>query len=54
MNDKPIGFAVAYGNAFDGLTLYGLFDTHEEAEQYADVDNPGDSDWTIVPVYKKD
>ena len=28
-------YTVAYGNAFDGHTFYGVFDDFDEAEEYA-------------------
>jgi len=28
-------YTIAYGNAFDGLTFYGVFDDFDEAEEYA-------------------
>ena len=29
-------YTVAYGNAFDGLTFYGVFDSFDAAELWAD------------------
>lgn len=31
-------YTIAVGNAFDGLMLHGIFDTSEEANEYADVE----------------
>lgn len=42
-------YVVAVGNAFDGLTLYGPFDTHGEAFQHGE--NNGESDtWLVVEL----
>lgn len=44
---KPVPHAqyvVAYGNSFDGLTLVGPFDHHDDANGYAESDD----DWQIV------
>jgi len=44
-------FVLATGNAFDGIHLFGPFDSHEEAEEAAeDVHD----DWWIVMVEKGD
>ena len=42
-------YTIAYGNPFDGITLIGLYDTHDEAVEAADVDNPAD-EWHIVEI----
>lgn len=39
------GYLVVYGNPVDGLRFVGPFGTHEEACEYADVDNPSDEWW---------
>lgn len=43
MSKELIGYTLAVGNAFSGITLIGLYDSHEEAL---------DATWEIVPVYK--
>jgi len=45
-------YTIASGHAFDGITLYGIFDTIEAAEDCAD-DARLDS-WEIVPIYDKE
>jgi hypothetical protein len=41
-------FAVATGNAFDGLTLHGPFTDINEAEEWLTAIQP--LDWTIVAI----
>lgn len=40
-------YCVAQGNPFDGVTLYGPFETSEEASEWAES-NDGNFDWWIV------
>lgn len=40
-------YCVAQGNPFDGVTLYGPFETSEEADDWAAA-NDGNFDWWIV------
>lgn len=44
-----MGYTVAVGHAFDGIKLYGVFDTPEEAEKYADLFH-SELDWSVVPI----
>lgn len=52
-------WVVAVGHAFTGITLYGPFDSHEEAQTWHDdtgfaEDSPFDDGPTsIVPVYNR-
>ena len=47
-----ISYVVAFGNAFDGLILWGPFDRVEDALGWAE--SSSSDDWTIVPVtYRK-
>lgn len=41
-------FVVACGNAFDGIGLYGPFDEHLDAEQWAE--QHGGDEWTVVTM----
>jgi hypothetical protein len=43
-------FVVATGNAFDGLTLLGPFDTKEEALEYAKANIHRDMEWRVVGI----
>jgi len=45
-------YVVATGSPFDGINLYGPFDTPEEAERYAD--ELSDSDWEVVELNRND
>lgn len=47
--NKPEQFVVAFGNAFDGLTLYGPVNDAGLAEAWAEQFN-GDEEWNVVPV----
>lgn len=42
-------YCVAQGNPFDGVTLYGPFDTTEEADEWATA-NGDNLDWWIVDL----
>lgn len=44
-------YIVVFGNAFNGMTVFGPFQTSEEARTYAESHADGD-DWNVVPVYK--
>jgi hypothetical protein len=46
-------FAVALGNAFDGITLYGPFEDHEEAIEWAS-ENDGGKPWEVVTLESVD
>lgn len=43
-------YVAAIGNAFDGINLYGPFDTVEDAAAFAEINTPDYSDWNIVPL----
>jgi hypothetical protein len=45
-------YTIAYGNAFDGLTFYGVFDDFDEAEEYAATH--GEFGFYIVELQDKD
>ena len=48
--DNVGGYAVAIGHAFDGITMYGPFQSYDEAHTFAErVD---DDDWHIVPLWQ--
>jgi hypothetical protein len=49
--NSPGPFIVAVGNAFDGLTVYGPFDTSEDAQTFGQDCRRGE-DWTIVELEK--
>lgn len=42
-------YTIACGNAFDGLSLEGLFDSPEEAVEWADENRAG-SEWNLVNI----
>jgi hypothetical protein len=42
-------YVIAFGNAFDGIELFGPFNTSDAAREYAE-ENMMD-DWSITPVY---
>jgi hypothetical protein len=42
-----MSFVVAFGNAFDGISLVGPFDTPGQANLYADG---AEGDWTMVEL----
>jgi len=42
-------YVVAVGNAFEGLTLVGPFDSFDEAEKYTDAECVY-GEWNIVKV----
>lgn len=46
-------YVIAFGNAFDGLSLVGPFDSHAEAEEYANRCQTGNDGWTIVQIEDK-
>lgn len=41
-------YTVAYGNPFDGLTFYGVFDDFDTAEEYAAAH--GDLNYWLVEL----
>lgn len=42
-------YAVAFGNAFDGHSFYGPFDSHEDAVEYGASNESGDG-WFTIPL----
>jgi hypothetical protein len=42
-------YALAYGNPTEGLSLYGPFESHDEAIAYASQDDDGP--WWIADLY---
>jgi hypothetical protein len=42
-------YTIAVGNPFDGLTLHGLFNDPEEANQFADLEFKN-QDWNVVQI----
>jgi hypothetical protein len=47
--ERQIGvFAVAAGDPFDGVTLYGTFDTHDHAVEWASEEI--EDTWWIVEI----
>lgn len=47
MGDAGWKWCVAYGNAFEGMALYGPFDTFEQADEWA---SSGDEPCSIVQI----
>jgi hypothetical protein len=45
------GYIVAVGNAFDGVSLYGPFESFEDAEPFAQNQ---DADWHIVKLLSEE
>jgi hypothetical protein len=43
-------YIVAFGDAFNGLSFYGPFDTHEEASAYAERET--NDAWHVLPLAK--
>lgn len=43
-------FVVSIGNAFDGLSLYGPFESREDAEEYGEQEFAHKTDWVVVNV----
>ena len=41
-------YVIAFGNAFDGIRLYGPFDTFEDADQFAQTDR--NAEWVIAEI----
>lgn len=44
-------YTVAFGNAFNGIRCEGIFETLEEALEYAE--RTSDEDWNIVTIWKE-
>ena len=42
----------AIGNAFDGITIYGPFETVGDAAEYAEQHTPDYSDWNVVQLHE--
>lgn len=49
MTEPENKFVVSVGNPFDGLTLYGPFDSSEEANEWVG-DEARKEEWVVVPV----
>lgn len=47
-----IGYTVAEGNPAEGFTMYGFFQTKEDAIQATEQDRTLGPDWWILPIYK--
>ena len=50
--DDVQGYTVAFGHAFDGIRLEGLFPSFEDALIYAE-NHSLHEDWKVVPVWKE-
>jgi hypothetical protein len=50
---KESGFAVAVGDPFSGMSLYGPFDTSAEAIEYADSKFFGENWWVMALLEPK-
>jgi len=44
---KEQGFVVAVGNPFDGISLFGSFDTAEAANEWADREVRNETWWVM-------
>jgi hypothetical protein len=47
MENDETKYVVVSGNPFDGMTIYGTFDTHEDAQQWA---GPQLDEWWVLEV----
>ncbi len=50
---ETVKYVLACGSAFDGVVLYGPFDTYDEALKHGEADTTG-SDWHVVEVQTPD
>ena len=53
--EPVMGYTIALGHAFDGMTLNGWYDDVEEALQVASTINYNrGEEWHVVPVWRVD
>ena len=45
---SPLRFTIVIGDPIDGISLYGIFKSHEEATEYAGEYYHQDTWWVIV------
>lgn len=46
-------YTVAFGNAFNGIRCEGIFETLEEALEYAERGDGDYEEWNIVTIWKE-
>lgn len=49
MTDPQPTYVVSVGNPYDGITLYGPFQDHDDADHFA---GSVDTDWHIIELHR--